>query len=213
MKAPLTKVSLALLSAVFILSCQDLGTGPDGLVPQFDKPIGNCAVPVNGHCHDDDENSDNDTFTVEVFFDGNIDPAGSFPNAVAIRDLGLELGKEGGKNNTMTLNLGLVNTGLVCDTDFGSATGQFAIHVAKTPKSSPVFTLVSATFFNFEVNGDGVNRGLGFPKGTIDYEPNWLPADPKTNSMRGTALNLRGEKNGPCNGSITQGWQIRVTKN
>ena len=38
MKTDLTKISLALLSAVFVLGCQDLGpgpVGPDGLVPQF----------------------------------------------------------------------------------------------------------------------------------------------------------------------------------
>ena len=37
-KAHLTRVSLALLPMVFLLSCQDSGTGPvgpDGLVPQF----------------------------------------------------------------------------------------------------------------------------------------------------------------------------------
>ena len=48
MKAHLTKVSLALLSAVFIFGCQDLGSGPvgpDG--PQFDK--GFCgSVPPSG---------------------------------------------------------------------------------------------------------------------------------------------------------------------
>ncbi len=40
MNAHLTKVSLGLLSAVFILGCQDLGSGPvgpDGLAPQFNK--------------------------------------------------------------------------------------------------------------------------------------------------------------------------------
>ena len=36
MKAHLTKVSVALLSAVFVLACQDQApVGPDGLVPQF----------------------------------------------------------------------------------------------------------------------------------------------------------------------------------
>ena len=41
MKSNLAKVSVALLSAVFILGCQDLGSGPvgpDGLVPQFGGP-------------------------------------------------------------------------------------------------------------------------------------------------------------------------------
>ena len=49
MKSDLTKVSLALLSAVFILGCQDLGTGavgPDGLEPQFAK--GGIKGPPDG---------------------------------------------------------------------------------------------------------------------------------------------------------------------
>ena len=43
MRVRLTRVSLALLSATFLLGCQDLGTGveaPDGLVPQFGKGNG-----------------------------------------------------------------------------------------------------------------------------------------------------------------------------
>ena len=58
MKSNLTKLSLALLSAVFILGCQDQGSGPvgpEGLVPQFDKKgTGDCAPKVdNVHCHGD----------------------------------------------------------------------------------------------------------------------------------------------------------------
>ena len=47
MKSDLVKLSLALLSAVFILGCQDQGSGPvgpDGLVPQFAK-VKNCDPP------------------------------------------------------------------------------------------------------------------------------------------------------------------------
>ena len=40
MKSNYVKVSLALLSAVFILGCQDVGTGPDG--PQFHGGAGDC---------------------------------------------------------------------------------------------------------------------------------------------------------------------------
>ena len=48
----------ALLGVAFVLGCQDVGTGPDGLVPQFDRPVTNntnCDPPVDGHCHDDAE--------------------------------------------------------------------------------------------------------------------------------------------------------------
>ena len=40
MKVHFTKVSLALLSAALVLGCQDVGTGPDGLVPQFAQKEG-----------------------------------------------------------------------------------------------------------------------------------------------------------------------------
>ncbi len=47
----------ALLGVALVLGCQDVGTGPDGLVPQFDrKGTGDCAPPEdNVHCHDDEE--------------------------------------------------------------------------------------------------------------------------------------------------------------
>ena len=60
MKKHLVKLSLALLSAVFILGCQDLGTGvvaSDGPGPQFDKKgSGTCdAAASGGHCHGDED--------------------------------------------------------------------------------------------------------------------------------------------------------------
>ena len=45
----------ALFGVAFVLGCQDVGTGPDALVPQFDKPTSNCKNPDSaGHCHEDD---------------------------------------------------------------------------------------------------------------------------------------------------------------
>ena len=59
MKSNLAKVSFALFFAVFILGCQDLGTGPvgaDGLVPQFGKPdCGTAATHPSCKPPDDDE--------------------------------------------------------------------------------------------------------------------------------------------------------------
>lgn len=52
MKSDLTKLSVALLSAVFLLACQDQGpgpVGPDDLVPQFAK-VKNCD-PDMGEVH------------------------------------------------------------------------------------------------------------------------------------------------------------------
>ena len=58
MKSNLTKVSFALLSAVFILSCQDVGTGvveADGLSPQFAKKDKNCVTPpLHPSCPEDE---------------------------------------------------------------------------------------------------------------------------------------------------------------
>ena len=56
MKSDLLKLSIALLSAAFILGCQDVGTGPDGLVPQFNRKGAivqeDCPVQMRqGHCH------------------------------------------------------------------------------------------------------------------------------------------------------------------
>ena len=55
MKAHLTKVSLALLSTVFLFGCQDLGSGPvgpEGLGPEFAKPGNRC--PGHPSCSGDD---------------------------------------------------------------------------------------------------------------------------------------------------------------
>ncbi len=74
MKAHLAKVSLALLSTVFLLGCQDMGSGPvgpDG--PQFDmrdaETEASCGLLVgkvfkNGHCHGGAEPTPAATFTV-----------------------------------------------------------------------------------------------------------------------------------------------------
>ena len=74
MKSELVKLSLALLSAVFILGCQDQGAGPvgpDGLVPQFDKAgTGNCRkMPHDVHCHGGGELGDA-LFNVTVMIGG-----------------------------------------------------------------------------------------------------------------------------------------------
>ena len=57
MKAHLAKVSLALLSAGFLLGCQEQGSGPVGPEgPLFDgKGKGTCEFPVDEHCHGDDD--------------------------------------------------------------------------------------------------------------------------------------------------------------
>ncbi len=77
MKARLAKVSLALLSTVFLLGGQDMGSGPvgpEGLGPEFDKPVkspGDClalgrVLDEDGHCHDTEEQASTEIFTVRL---------------------------------------------------------------------------------------------------------------------------------------------------
>ncbi len=61
MKSNYVKVSLALLSAVFILACQDVGTGPDGLVPEFHHGRGS-------HAGGDGEGGSNVAFKLDLTF-------------------------------------------------------------------------------------------------------------------------------------------------
>ena len=69
MKSHLTKLSLALLSAAFLLGCQGQGSepvGPEG--PQFDKKgTGTCvAAASGGHCHGDGDDGGGGGGTVPV---------------------------------------------------------------------------------------------------------------------------------------------------
>ncbi len=70
MKAHLAKLSLALLSAVFLLGCQERGSGPvglEGLGPEFDKPLDNCDFPdAKGHCHNGDDVVEPEQVTLDL---------------------------------------------------------------------------------------------------------------------------------------------------
>ena len=74
MKAHLTKVSLALLSAAFLLGCQEHGSepvGPEGLGPEFAK-VKNCN-PVIGDVHPSCKPADDDDKTVTVTLSGGME--------------------------------------------------------------------------------------------------------------------------------------------
>ena len=68
----------ALLGVALVLGCQDLApVGPDGLVPQFDKPRSFCENPTDGgHCHDDEEPTVVPTYRIKLT--GNISSVGGF---------------------------------------------------------------------------------------------------------------------------------------
>ena len=77
MKFHLTRISLAVLSTVFMLGCQDLGSGPvgpDG--PQFDKASdGPCPPPgrdAKDHCHGDDGDTGGNTNTGSIELAGGM---------------------------------------------------------------------------------------------------------------------------------------------
>ena len=68
-----------LLSTVFLLGCQDLGSEPVGPGPEFNKPFSilqiDCPVALDkGHCHVDDVDLE-PTFKVKVTDDVFSDPA------------------------------------------------------------------------------------------------------------------------------------------
>ena len=73
MKAHLAKVSLALVSAVFILGCQDLGSGPVGPEgPQFDKEVDGEHGTIKPH-GGDKGNEETATFTATFTLAGDSD--------------------------------------------------------------------------------------------------------------------------------------------
>ncbi len=114
MKKHLAKLSLALLSAVFVLGCQDQGSGVVGvdLGPQFDKKgSGECdAAASGGHCHGDPEPDPDPgpppphTFTA-IFEDDCTPPGGEFI-ACDITGGGNLFGPEDGKTGLYGLPRG-----------------------------------------------------------------------------------------------------------
>ncbi len=130
MKAHLTKVSLALLSTVFLLGCQDMGSGvePVDLGPQFNKPADpndtdaqdRCAeqdgfiFDEKGHCHAGEDETADPTFSVVVTGDVSTDPnapiqimtGSSFFKEDFFLDISFfnNLGVENGDNCTLSIN-------------------------------------------------------------------------------------------------------------
>ena len=99
MKSNLTKVSVALFFAVFILGCQDMASGPVGPEgPQFDKrgtPGALCGGPgepvrdENGHCHSDEEATGIPRYRISLIADiDSVDDAGNPTSYVTNSPLG-----------------------------------------------------------------------------------------------------------------------------
>ena len=147
MKAHLTKVSLALLSAALVLGCQDLGSGPvgpDGLVPQFkrggNKPGGDLLV-----------------FEVNIVDDITGGPHQSKPS-----DKGILL-----KGITLNLSFFDVSNGLTCA--LGSQTGDLTLHAGDSG-SGHAFLL-----FHFTHDSNGIKHSLEMDAIITDTDT-WLTA-------------------------------------
>ena len=186
MKAHLTKVSLALLSAAFLLGCQDQGSGvvgPDGLSPQFAKG-GKPGPP------DDDDASGG---ARDVNFQTTVRRLGGLigdPQAV-INRIGsstTHVVYNNGTNNNYTLDLSFLtelpdlsnNTGwcfpLDGDSKFVVETQQFSLEQAK--KNGPSEAVV-AVFFTAKggteaTRTDDVNYLMVW-FGDFEMDRPWLP--------------------------------------
>ena len=219
MKAHLAKVSLALLSTVFLLGCQEQGSspvGPEG--PQFDKKdSGNCAEPVNGHCHGDEGGGGgrvSGTFTAALT--GEV---------TSVEDVILNEGQTqlttGGTPATLDLTFfrddDIAPGWATC---FNSGTAVAPASVFSGPlginfkKNDPVDVEIQ---FNFDAKGtDGtvVRSGFGL-HGVIEEPGNWPAVNGPSTITVTTYVMIHG--NGPgsavaCTGSGNVNVTIDVTR-
>jgi hypothetical protein len=108
----------ALIGVALVLGCQDVGTGPDGLVPQFDKKgTGDCANGKPIHCHggDDDSSGGTGRALADVTITGGM-----------VTDQSQEVNLEE-NNNTLKFNASA----------FGIAVINLEIDLAKTLEETP----------------------------------------------------------------------------
>ncbi len=175
MKSDLAKVSLALLSAVFILGCQDLGTGSVELDsgPQFDKRgdtgalCGGAGGPVrdeNGHCHGDEEATGVPTYSISLegsifSVDGPYDTNHPVGAVIVKDDFKMDVTFFRGK---LTCLLGRE----VGDPEPDFITGGFSL----TPSAIP------ALIFRFEHNG-AAHLVESLSDSFSDMEAEWYPTE------------------------------------
>ena len=166
----LTKVSLALLSAVFLLGCQEQGSGPVGLEgPQFDKKgtpgdpcPGGGVRDGTGHCHGDDGDGSGDPrFTVTM--EGDI-LAGEHEGVRRKNNILMDL--------FYTVDFTSLREQLTCGDP------NFPITEPQTANQNSVFLGVfgghgdgSDGHFGFSFTHNGIGHGLVLD-GTIENPPN-----------------------------------------
>ena len=217
----LSTVSLTLAIAVFALGYVN---------PASAAKKGEDCTKENPHpsCSKDDpggSGGEPGTFTVKVFIEvdvrGTLEfmEAGSQVNVVGNSDFDEGHFRAGLGEFDMFLDLVYLDTGEQlpdCKTTFGgegAEDGLFAISTARHEEDGQL-TSAFAGFWNFTAS-DGVSYSVNFDDGRLVQLGNWLPAPPTGNTLRGDQINLavtKGPtKKGPCNGIITQNWQIDVT--
>ncbi len=156
MKAHLTKVSLALLSTVFLLGCQDMGSGPvgpEGLGPEFTHKNGEHGKPGK----DDDRPTYHITVSGDILADRTLTRARRTPENLTVDVVELDLSFFDVKVFDDQLNpcvLGVQEQGRI-QIDLGR--GGDHLHL----------------FFSFEFNG--VIHQFGF---VLDVPATWPPIPP-----------------------------------
>ena len=138
MKAHLAKVSLALLSTVFLLGCQDMGSEPVGPGPEFDKPGNVCEA----HCHDDDA-VDPDPITLTL------------ANGMQATDLPVDVTKDTRKTlKVSNSNLEKPPIKMAFTGDDNTCVGVVGTNGGTVPEpKDPVFTALLAQLTATEVTG------------------------------------------------------------
>ena len=210
MKSDLVKSSLALLSAVFILGCQDLGSGPvgpDGLVPQFHAAHEDCT----GHkkndlgCDDPGDPGGDQRFNVTM--------------TIAGADLSNPLVQTGRVHNDAN---GILMDNFKLDlsflTELAGLTCGSGIPVGLTGELNDNATFGQISDGGQNTTGDGSDGSFVFKffhadtrhflvmRGTITDPDNWLPISvnntmtPRDNGHWSVTPYGKGNKNG-CRGA------------
>ena len=159
-------------------------------------------------------------FTVTVYLEvgATFIDVGSAVNVVGDSESDGGLHRAGVGAVTMGLNLDrMETTDLVppCDTDFGMPQGRFGISTARHDEDGPL-TFVAVSFSGFRAGVDKVSYWVAFDNGNLNDNDlkNWLPGPQSGITMTGTEITLsvtKGPtKKGPCNGLITQNWEVVV---
>ena len=173
--------------------------------------------PGHKHCDDptppEPPGDPSATFKVEVFIGGAL--VGTAYTAE---------GKTAGQRRKvsdpgLTLDLTVFDS-LACTIgSMGLPEAQFALSTYRNKKTQ-LFTFVTATFWNFPINTNGVDYALFFAPeadGNVSNGSNWLPSSGTTTSVTGEKVSLSSQTaanaDDPCYMDKDISWQINVTGN